>query len=137
MIRNRDSVFAIAGGLAQIAVAAVILFLPVLQICLQQGGEMICQGQSYLQQGGNPIGYVFFVLMIVAGVLAVVSTRIEGRAIAQRLRWLAFLLSISFVIVGAWGVGLAFAPGGLLILLSILVSRERSTTSSTTASMPR
>lgn len=80
---------------------------------------MVCQRQWYIQQGGSVIGFAFLILMIVAGVLALVSTRIENVSNADRLRWIA----VSFAIVGAWSIGLIFVPGALLLLLFVLFSR--------------
>ncbi len=120
---NRGNRFAVAGGLMQIVLAGGLLFLPVFSACLPQGQEMVCQRQSYIQQGGNPLGFGFLLLMIVAGVLALVSTRIENVSHARRLRWIAVLLSVSFAIAGAWSIGLIFIPGALLLLLSALFSR--------------
>ena len=104
--------------------ATSILFLPVFATCISRSQEMVCQRQSYIQQGGSVLGFAFLVLMIVAGVLALVSTRIENVSHARRLRWIAVLLSVSFVIVGAWSIGLTFVPGALLLLLSALFSRQ-------------
>ncbi len=123
MPENRGNRFAVAGGLLQMAMAISVLFLPVFAICLPQGQEIVCQRQSYIQQGGSVLGFAFLLLMIVAGVLALVSTRIENVSHARRLRWIAVLLSVSFVIVGAWSIGLTFVPGALLLLLSALFSR--------------
>lgn len=121
--QNRVNLFAVAGGLTQIALSLSLLFLPVFATCLSRGQEWVCQRQSYLQQGGNALGFAFLVLMIVVGGLALVSTRIENGSQARRLRWIAVLLSVSFAIVGAWSIGLIFVPGALLLMPSTLFSR--------------
>ncbi len=118
MPKSRGSLFAVAGGLMQIALAISILFLPVFATCLPQGQDMVCNQQSYIQQGGSPLGYGFLALMIVAGIMALVSTRIDNAAQARRLCWIAVLLTVGMAIVGAWGFGLLFVPGGLLLLLA-------------------
>ncbi len=122
---NRANLFAVAGGLMQIALAASLLFLPVLSACLQQSQEMVCQRQSYIQQGGSPLGFAFLLLMIVAGVLALVSTRVENISHARRIRWIAVPLSVSFAIVGAWSIGLIFVPGAVFLLAAALACRQR------------
>lgn len=113
---------AIIGGLVQVLVAVSILFLPVLVTCTPQGGDLVCRGESYLQSGGNALGYTFLTLMIVAGVLAVASSRDPNLGRVFVIRWLAVLASIVVVVVAGWGFGLAFAPGALLLLLAALLS---------------
>ncbi|MBV6438360.1 MAG: hypothetical protein AELANPGJ_03662 [Anaerolineae bacterium] len=124
MPKSRGSLFAVAGGLMQIALAIGILFLPVFATCLPQGQDMVCNRQSYIQQGGSPVGYVFLALMIVAGIMALVSTRIDNAILARRLRWIAVLFTVGMAIVGAWGFGLLFVPGGVLLLLAAILSRK-------------
>jgi len=123
MTGNRANQFAVAGGLLQMVLAASVLFLPLFAACIDRGHGMVCQRQSYIQQGGSVLGFFFLFVMIVAGVLAILSTRIDSVLQARRLRWIAVLLSVSFAIVGAWSIGLIFAPGALLLLLSALFSR--------------
>ncbi|MBK8135723.1 MAG: hypothetical protein IPK52_07785 [Chloroflexi bacterium] len=123
--RNRANLFAVAGGLMQIVVAVAILFLPVFATCISRSQEMVCQRQSYIQQGGSVLGFALLVLMIVAGVLALVSTRIESVSQAGRFRWIAVLLSVSFAIVGAWSIGLIFVPGAVFLLAAALACRQR------------
>jgi len=123
MPNRRASLFAVAGGMIQIVLAAGILFLPVFATCIGQDQTMVCQRQSYIQQGGSLLGYAFLVATIVAGVLALISTRIENGSQARRLRWFAVLLTAGFAVVGAWSIGLIFVPGALLLLLSALFGR--------------
>ena len=120
--RNRANLFAVAGGLMQIALSLSVLFLPVFASCIDRGQEMVCQRQFYIQQGGSVLGYAFLLLMIVAGVLALVSTRIENVSQARRLRWIAVLLSASFAVAGAWSIGLIFVPGGIVLLLAAILT---------------
>ncbi len=121
MRENRASLFAIAGGLLHIVLAGSLLFLPVFATCFPQGQEMVCERQTYLQQGGNLIGLGFLLLMIVVGLIAILSTRLENPSQVRRLRWLAVVVTVGFTIIGAWGIGLFFIPGGLLLLLSALL----------------
>lgn len=121
MRENRTSLFAIAGGLLHIALAGSLLVLPVFAICLPQGQALVCEHQTYLQQGGNLIGLGFLLLMIVAGVIAIFSTRLENPSQVRRLRWLAVAITVGFMVIGAWGIGLFFIPGGILLLLSALL----------------
>lgn len=121
MPNNRVSLFALAGGLFHIALSLSLLFLPVFARCLPQGEEMICEWQSYIQRGGNIIGFGFLFLMIAAGVMAIVSTRIENPSQVRRLRWLAVVFTVCFAVIGAWSIGLLFVPGGLLFLLSAIL----------------
>ncbi|KXK48132.1 MAG: hypothetical protein UZ13_03914 [Chloroflexi bacterium OLB13] len=60
MPKSRESLFAVAGGLMQIALAISILFLPVFATCLPQGQDMVCNRQSYIQQGGSRWGMSFW-----------------------------------------------------------------------------
>ena len=117
---KRSSLFAITGGLLHIAFAGGLVFLPVFAICFRQGQEVVCTHQSYIQQGGNVLGLGLLLLMIVAGVIAIISTRSKDRAQARRLRWIAIAATVCFAVIGAWSVGLLFVPGGLLLLLSAL-----------------
>ncbi len=125
MPKNRASLFAVAGGLMQIVLAVSLLFLPVFSTCIPQGQEMVCQRQPYIQQGGSVLGFAFLVAMIVAGALALVSTRIENVSQARRLRWIAVLLSASFAVAGAWSIGLIFVLGAVFLLAAALACRQR------------
>src|SRR5512136_889539 len=80
--------FAIIGGLAQMAAALAILFLPVLGNCsMQEGGELICSRISYIQLGGNALGYGILIAMIGAGVLAVGSAQDTNPRRVLLVRW--------------------------------------------------
>ena len=59
--------------------------------------------------------------MIVAGVIAIISTQIKDRVQGHRLRWIAVAATVCFAVIGAWSIGLLFVPGGLLLLLSALL----------------
>lgn len=118
---KRTSLFAITGGLLHIALAGGLMFLPVFAICIRQGQEVVCTHQSYIQQGGNVLGLGLLLLMIVAGLIAIISTQIKDHVQARRLRWIVVAATVCFVVIGAWSIGLLFVPGGLLLLLSALL----------------
>lgn len=121
MLSKRASLFALTGGLLHIALASILLFLPVFATCFQQGQEVVCSHQSYIQQGGNFLGFGLLLLMIVAGLIAIISIQIKDRVQARRLRWIAVAATLCFAVIGAWSMGLPFIPGGLLLLLSALL----------------
>jgi hypothetical protein len=115
--------FAIIGGLVQIAAALAILFLPVLGSCsMQEGGELSCSRLSYIQMGGNAFGYGILIAMIGVGVLAVGSTQDTNRKRMLLVRWGATLFSIAVVIVTGFSIGIAFAPGAVLLFVSAVWS---------------
>lgn len=118
---KRTSLFAITGGLLHIGLAGGLMFLPVFAICFRQGQEVVCTRQSYIEHGGNVLGLGLSLLMIVAGVIAIISTQIKDRVQARRLRWIAVAATICFAVIGAWSIGLLFVPGGILLLLSALL----------------
>lgn len=126
MIHSRDSLFAFAGGVLQLSLGLGLLLLPVFSICMPQGQEMICERLTYLQQGGNALGVAFLLMMAAAGILGIASTRIANSVQVRRFRWGAVILTTSFVAIGAQSLGLIFAPGGIFLLLSALISNATS-----------
>ncbi|SRR6266498_2836652 len=112
---------AILGGLLHLFMALSLLFLPVLITCQLADRNEACYSQSYIQQGGNFLGYTFLLLMIIAGIVAIYSSWDSNSKRAYFSRWLVVVASaIVFVIAGS-GFGIIFAPGGLLVLLAILL----------------
>jgi hypothetical protein len=111
------------GGLIQLAVALSLLFLPVFVTCQIEGHNQVCQGESYIQRGGNTLGYTFLISMIVTGVIAVVSSRAQDYRRVFLSRWLVVLTSVVVVVVAGFGFGIAFAPGALTVLVSALLTR--------------
>lgn len=126
MCKNRPGLFAITGGLLQIVLSLCVLFLPVFATCGPQGEATICERESYIEMGGSTVGYGFLFLMIVVGIMAIVSTRIDNRTQACQLRWLGAFSSVSFVVIGAWSIGFLFLPGALFLLVAALACRQRS-----------
>lgn len=118
MPKNLISLITIVGGLLQSSISLSVLFLPIIPI---SNGRA-----SYIQMGGNVLGYGFLLLMIAVGVMAFISTRIDNPAQVCRLRWLSVLSSASFVVIGAWGIGLLFLPGTLCLLIAALACRQRT-----------
>jgi hypothetical protein len=118
MRKNRPGLFAMTGGLLQIVLSLCVLFLPVFATCGPQGEATICERESFIEMGGSAVGYGFLVLMIAVGVMAIVSTRIDNPTHVCWIRWFGVLSSVSFVIIGAWSIGLLFLPGALLLLIA-------------------
>lgn len=114
---------ALIGGLIQALVALGLLFLPVFTTCIYVDGTPECHSQSYLQQGGSLVGYLILTLAVLAGVMAVLSSRDLNALKAMVSRWLAASGGIIVVAVGAWSIGIVFVPGTLVILLSALLTR--------------
>src|SRR5437016_3694992 len=83
---------AAAGGLMQFLLTVSILFLPVFATC--QIGESSCFRQSYIQMGGNVLGYILFSGLILIGVLSILSTRDSNRNRALLTRWIAAAWSL-------------------------------------------
>jgi hypothetical protein len=111
--------FAIIGGLAQIAAALAILFLPVLGNCsMQEGGELACSRLSYIQMGGNVFGYSILIAMIGVGCLAIGSAQATNLKRLLLVRWGGTLFSFVVLIITGFSIGVAFAPGAALLLVS-------------------
>ena len=64
MPNKRAPLFAFTGGLLHIALAGGLMLLPVFATCFQQGQEVVCTRQSYIQQGGNVLGLGLFLLLV-------------------------------------------------------------------------
>jgi hypothetical protein len=118
------SLFALTGGLLQVSVALSILFLPVLGACwMPEGGQLICGRQSYVQTGGNAVGYGVLSLMMGMGILVLVTQKTAYRQRAQLVRWVGAIVSLAVTVITLWGFGLTFLPGTLLLLISALLTR--------------
>ena len=119
--------FASSGGLAQIVAALTVLFLPVLGQCeMALGGQLVCSRLSYIQLGGNALGYGLLLLMVAIGVLAVGSTRDVNYRRVVIIRWVGALLSLVVAVITGWSFGLVFVPGAVLLLLAALRTRPQS-----------
>ena len=123
-LRTRAAMLlALAGGLLHILFTLSILFLPIFQTCKSQfGGQEVCQGYSYLDLGGNALGYGFLVLMFLGGVIVIATNRYHNRLRVLLIRWLVLLASLLVMIIAGWGFGFYFAPGALLLLLAAILS---------------
>lgn len=124
---NRErvvSLITLAAGLIQSLLAIGVLFLPIFATCIQQHNTLVCRRESYIQQGGNLVGYGFLFLMLGIGISAIISTKIQKSSQVCIFRWLAVLLTASFVVIGVWSIGLLFVPGGVLMLIAALSCRQ-------------
>jgi hypothetical protein len=110
------------GALLQITLAFCIGFLPVFAICTSL--DTPCRHITYAEQGGSPFGYLVFITMIVLGIL--VATTLVSPSIPHKTRilWSATLGSWVVVILSAWGLGITFLPGAILLLYAALSSRK-------------
>jgi hypothetical protein len=115
------SKLAILGGLVHIVMAVSLLFLPVLITCRFGDRFEGCYSQSYIQQGGNLLGYTFLLLMILAGIVAIYSSSDSNNKRAYINRWLVVFASIIVIVIAGFGFGIIFAPGAFLILLAVLL----------------
>jgi len=120
----------IMGGLVQIFVSISLLFFPVLVACQNIGENRICHGESYIQQGGNALGYTILLLMIVVGTVAIATNRDLNPRRSFFSRWLIALSNLVVVIIAGWGFGIAFLPGTLLLLLSAILTKPWANPSS-------
>jgi len=114
------------GGLIQLLSALSLLFLPVIVTC---DSDNVCSGESYLQQGGTTLGYIFLIGMAGIGVLAILSSQDRNDRRAFLSRWLFVAAGAVVVVVAGFGFGLVFAPGTLILLLAALLTRISSTPS--------
>jgi len=114
---------AIIGGLVQAIVALSLLFLPVFATCNYVDSELHCRRESYLQLGGNVLGYTFLTLIVIGSTLLVVSSRNLKPMWVFFTRWLVALISAAIVVIAGWSFGIVFLPGGLLVLISALLTR--------------
>lgn len=114
--------FTVIVGFIQLLVALSVLFLPVFAVCEAPGNDLICRRETYSQQGGSALGYVFLVLMIIVSVAAIFSGRDSNLGRAFVTRWVTALSSVLVSVVAGWGWGIVFAPGGVLMLLIAFMS---------------
>jgi hypothetical protein len=113
------ALFAILGGLIQIAAALTILFLPVLGSCVMpESGDLICSRVSYIQLGGNALGYGILIAMIGVGVLAVGSAQDANRKRVLLVRWGGTAISAIAAFITGFSFGIVFVPGAVLLLAS-------------------
>jgi hypothetical protein len=118
--------FAISGGVVQIAAALAVLFLPVLGNCsTQEGGELTCSRLSYIQMGGNALGYGILIAMIGVGALAVGSAQDSNLQRILLVRWGATLFSGVIAIITGFSFGIVFVPGAALLLISAIWTTVR------------
>ncbi len=114
------AVLAVGGGFAQVIAALAILFLPVLGSCLASAGGVSCVRVSYVQLGGNLLGYGILIAMIAVGVLAISSAREANRRRNLIIRWGGALFSGAAAFITGFSFGSVFVPGALLLLASAI-----------------
>jgi hypothetical protein len=116
------SKLALLGGLIHAAAAIGILFFPVFVTCINQK----CSGQSYIQMGGNALGYGFLLSMILAGGAAVYSSFVSNVQRANLIRLYVIVASAIVIVVAGFSFGIIFIPGALLVAFAILFQLPRS-----------
>jgi hypothetical protein len=100
----------------QIALVLAILFLPLFGTCI---GSEPCSYQSYIQMGGNIVGFGFLGGLIVLGGLLIVTSYTGDIGRTRLLLGVNIVVNVLFAIVGAWSFGLAFLPVALMLLLAL------------------
>lgn len=115
--------FGLAGALLQISLAACLGFLPVFALCTSVDSP--CQYRPYAEQGGSLVGYALFTTMIVLGVLVVVSLTRPCHLQSIRLLWVGALASLGVCILTAWGLGITFLPGAILLSAAAFYSHNQ------------
>ena len=116
------SKLALLGGLVHMAAGIGILFLPVFFTCVNQK----CDGKSYIQLGGNALGYSFLISMILAGAATVYSSFASNIQRANTIRVFVLMASAIVIVVAGFSFGIAFIPGALLTAFAILFQLPRS-----------
>jgi hypothetical protein len=116
------SKLALLGGLIHAAAAIGILFFPVFTTCVNQK----CDGESYIQLGGNALGYSFLISMILAGVATIYSSFVSNIQRANIIRVFVLMASAIVIVVAGFSFGIAFIPGALLTAFAILFQIPRS-----------
>jgi hypothetical protein len=111
----------VLGGFLHIAAAIAILFFPVLVTCQFGDQGEKCYGQSYIQIGGNILGYALLLLMILAGAAAMYSSYDSNQRRAYFSRWLVVVVGAIIIYVTGFSFGIIFIPGAVLILLATLL----------------
>jgi hypothetical protein len=85
---------------------------------MQEGGELICSRVSYIQLGGNALGYSILIAMIGAGVLAVGSAQDTNRRRVLLVRWGGTFFGFMAAIITGFSFGIVFVPGAVFLLVS-------------------
>lgn len=85
---------------------------------MPEGGELTCSRLSYIQLGGNGLGYVLLIAMIGVGVLAVGSAQDSNRKRVLIVRWGGTAFSAIVAFITGFSFGIVFVPGAVLLLVS-------------------
>ena len=86
--------------------------------------DSICSYQTYSEQGGSSLGYAAFAAMIGLGLVAVLSAIYENLSYKKWILLVAALGSWVVVVLSAWGLGLTFVPGALLLTMAAIYARK-------------
>ncbi len=114
----------LVGGLIQALVALGILFLPVWPTYTTNNFDaVIVGGISYVDLGGDVLGYLTLGLMIGVGIITVFISRKAPTPWVLLLTWLCVLLSICTVAVESINFGKLFIPGTVVLFVAAGVSR--------------
>lgn len=92
---------------------------------MQEGGELTCNRLSYIQMGGNALGYGILIAMIGVGVLAVGSAQDSNLQRILLVRWGATVFSGAIAIITGFSFGIVFVPGAALLLISAIWTTVR------------
>ena len=85
---------------------------------MPEGGELICNRISYIQLGGNALGYSILIAVIGVGALAVGSTQDTNRKRILLVRWGGTFFSFMVAIITGFSFGVVFVPGAVFLLVS-------------------
>jgi hypothetical protein len=118
---RKVKILGLFGASLQMTLAFCIGFLPVFAVCTSL--DIPCRYRTYAEQGGSLFGYLIFTTMIVLGVLVIASLVSPYMPHKTRLLWIGTLASWIVVILSAWGLGITFLPGAILLLYAALSSR--------------
>lgn len=125
--RNASNLAA-TGGLLQIVVALALGLLPVFKICayFMSYPPILawCDNETYLGMIGNVGGFLLLGSMVLAGITALLSTRLPLSLGVLWIRWAAVLIYIFTSFFADWFFRIVFLPGTLLILLSAGLTRR-------------
>lgn len=111
----------LAGGLIQVVVASGLLFLPVFATCYGDS----CVRQSYIQLGGSLMGTALLALMLATGLLVVAGNFQQDHVRQRQMIWFAAISSFVTAVIGAWSIGFAFLPGGILLVSAAIFGRRQ------------
>jgi len=110
---------ALVGGLWHVIAALAVLFLPLIEVCT--GPD--CTRYPYWRIG-DIAGFAILALTAILGLMAIAASRVRmnTRNWVRLTLGLLSLTSVVVVYVTGWSIGLALAPGTLLLLMAALLT---------------